>query len=328
MIIALNLHHPAPLREAKFSFQSRVDGGDDFMVLKTEKVQEEGLKHHEALLEETFGNPPSDKASSCDKLVNEDLHLMRVIPVLDLLGGIAVHARRGERETYQKLQGVLIERRAAAEGRPYQADPLDLIQAFREKLGRNEVYIADLDAIQGKGDNLSLIAEIAREASMDLLVDAGVRRDEEIRRLLDLGVEKVIVASETMEDLGAVSGIVERFGRARLIFSMDTKGRRVLWGSDRAPTNPDEVAARIKGLGINEVILLEMERIGTEAGVDIDFVTPLIRKVPELNILVGGGIRDKTDLIALKRIGASGALVATAFHTGRITQEDLHWIGG
>lgn len=253
---------------------------------------------------------------------------MRVIPVLDLLGGNAVHARRGERETYKMVQSVLAER----------ADPMDLVLAFREKLRRNEVYIADLDAIQGRGDNFGLITEMARRGSMDLLVDAGVKRDEEIRSLFDLGVEKVIVASETMEDLTALSGIVERFGTERLIFSMDMKGRRVLWGhrpersgrrpersegSDRAPTNPYEVAARIKGLGINEAILLEMERIGTEGGVDVDFTATLIQKVPELNILVGGGIRDRTDLIALKRIGASGALIATAFHNGRITKEDL-----
>lgn len=238
---------------------------------------------------------------------------MRVIPVLDLLGGIAVHARRGERETYKKVQSVLAE----------SADPIDLVLAFREKLKRTEVYIADLDAVQGRGDNFRLIAEIAREGSMGLLVDAGVRRDEEIRRLFDLGVEKVIVASETMEDLTALSGIVEWFGTERLIFSIDMKGRRVLWGSDRAPTNPYEAVAQIKRFGINEAILLELERIGMEGGVDADFVADLIRAAPGLNLIVGGGIRDVRDLLTLKRIGASGALVATAFHNGRITKEDL-----
>lgn len=247
--------------------------------------------------------------------------MMRVIPVLDLSEGVAVHARRGERETYQQVQSVLAKR----------ANPLDLTRAFREKLGRNEVYIADLDAIQGRGDNLSLIAEIAREGSIALLVDAGVKRDAEIRRLFALGVKKVIVASETTEDLITLSGIVERFGPERLIFSIDMKRRRVLWGhrpepsegSDRSLVNPYEVATRIKELGINEVILLEMERIGTESGVDIDFVADLIRTVPGLDLIVGGGVRDVTDLLALKRIGASGALVATTFHTGRITKEDL-----
>ncbi len=68
---------------------------------------------------------------------------MQLIPVLDLMRGVAVQARGGDRERYEPLRTVLA---ADAPG-----DPLALIQAYRDILGARECYVADLDAIQGDG---------------------------------------------------------------------------------------------------------------------------------------------------------------------------------
>ena len=74
---------------------------------------------------------------------------MDVIPVLDVRGGRALHARRGERAAYAVVDGVL--------GRG--DDPLALARAFRERLGRRRVYLADLDAITGTGDAVGLSSQ-------------------------------------------------------------------------------------------------------------------------------------------------------------------------
>lgn len=240
---------------------------------------------------------------------------MRVIPVLDLQGGLVVHAKGGERSRYGTLQSVLTKA----------PDPLSLTRAFREWLGLTEVYVADLDAIQGKGDNFQpLEGLILRDKGIQLLVDAGVRRAESVQRLFALGVSKVIVASEVLEGLDAVVEIIQVTGTRGLVFSIDMRGRRTLWRSDQgAISDPRGVALQVAKLGITEMILLEMDRIGTGIGVDTEVVADLVQTVPGVGFIVGGGVKDVTDLITLHRIGASGALVATALHEGRITKEDL-----
>ena len=87
---------------------------------------------------------------------------MRVIPVIDILNGIAVHAVRGKRSEYKPLVSVLCP----------SAKPSEIAFAFK-KLGFSRLYIADLDAIMKKSSNLAVIRQIAKSTGLDLMVDAG-----------------------------------------------------------------------------------------------------------------------------------------------------------
>ena len=87
---------------------------------------------------------------------------MKIIPVLDLLNGIAVHAMRGERNKYRPLQSVLNP----------SPDPLELAKAF-DSLGFDELYAADLDAILKDEEDFSVFTRIASETNLTLMVDAG-----------------------------------------------------------------------------------------------------------------------------------------------------------
>ena len=87
---------------------------------------------------------------------------MRIIPVLDLKGGVAVHAVRGRREDYTPVRSVLAG----------SADPVALARAFSTALGCRECYVADLDAIAGRGDHEITIRTIA-ELGLVVWLDAG-----------------------------------------------------------------------------------------------------------------------------------------------------------
>ena len=112
---------------------------------------------------------------------------MRVVPVIDLKDGTAVHAVRGERERYRPVRSVI----AGDDG-----DPVSLARAFRAELGLDELYVADLDAISGEGESSSSLAALAREARV--MVDAGVGEPGRARALLDLGAHRVVVGTETL----------------------------------------------------------------------------------------------------------------------------------
>ena len=141
---------------------------------------------------------------------------MRVIPVIDLKGGAAVHAVRGQRERYRPL------RRGLVAG----SDPLRVARAFREELGLDELYVADLDAIAGGSHHREVVAALAREARV--MVDAGVTGVAAVRPLLELGAARVVIGTETLADPAALGRLRAELPDAPLVLSLDHRGDRVL----------------------------------------------------------------------------------------------------
>ncbi|MGB4781582.1 HisA/HisF-related TIM barrel protein [Candidatus Methylomirabilis sp.] len=240
---------------------------------------------------------------------------MQVIPVIDILRGVAVHARRGERMAYRPIQSVLLQG----------ADPVALLRAYRDTFESEAVYVADLDAIMGSGDDLTIIAEMAAsEPQLEIIVDAGIRSVEQAKSLLDAGVSKVIVASESLASLDAAVQLLAALGADRALCSIDLKDRAVIWREPSTETrDPCEAATSLMSLGFREAIFLEMNKIGTGGGADTELLDRVTTAAPGMRFIVGGGITSVADLVRLKRVGASGVLLATALHDGTITRQDL-----
>lgn len=244
---------------------------------------------------------------------------MRIIPVIDILRGTAVHARRGERAAYRPVESVLVRG----------ADPLALLRAYCRVFEPATVYVADLDAIMGLGNNFGIIAEMAAsDPQRGFLVDAGIRSAQRARHLLRCGAAKIVIASESLERLDIAAELLAAVGPETVTFSIDLRDRLVLWreGSTE-PRDPYELAARLMRLGVREAILLEMDKIGTAGGADWTFLGRIIRAAPSMRVIVGGGIKTAAELQVLQRAGASGVLLATALHDGTITREDLVRVG-
>jgi phosphoribosylformimino-5-aminoimidazole carboxamide ribotide isomerase len=225
---------------------------------------------------------------------------MRVVPVIDLQNGTAVHAVRGERERY----------------RP-RGDPLAIARGIRDALGLDELYVADLDAIEGRGDNHAVIRALVSEARV--MVDAGIGEPERARALLELGVERVIVGTETLPDAGALDRLLPD-----AILSVDLRDGRALSPDPRLAGLPAlDVVARLHRAALREVIVLDLARVGTRAGPDVGLIAQIHAAFPDIELLAGGGVRDAEDLHALSDAGAAGALVATALHRGVIGPREL-----
>jgi len=238
---------------------------------------------------------------------------MRVIPVLDIRQGIVVHAVRGERADYRPVVSVLAER----------PDPLVVARAFRERLGLRELYVADLDALQGGAVQWDVLEGLVRDGAARLMVDAGVTDVESAGRLLDVGVRRVVVGSETLrgpEDLRALSAVPPD----RRTFSLDLRSGRVWTRYPRwADGPPWELLDELLRTGWTEVIVLDLSRVGTQAGPDTALLTEVRRRYPGLTLLTGGGVRHVGDLRRLQALGVDGVLVATALHRGTITAAHL-----
>jgi phosphoribosylformimino-5-aminoimidazole carboxamide ribotide isomerase len=238
---------------------------------------------------------------------------MRVVPVIDLKGGVAVHAVRGERERYRPVRGRI------GDG----SDPVGLARALRDRLGLDELYVADLDAIAGGTGSPDVVAALARDTRV--MVDAGTTGATAIAGLVELGVARVIVGTESLPGVQAFRRLRHELPDAPLVLSLDLRGGELLSPDPAlAGSGAADALARLVDAGAREVIVLDLLRVGSGEGLDLTLIAELHARFPDVELLAGGGVRDAADLDALADAGAAGALIATALHNGAITADDLH----
>ncbi len=241
---------------------------------------------------------------------------MKIIPVIDVFGGIAVHAVRGIRRNYQPLKSILSA----------SSDPLDVASSLKA-FGFSELYVADLDAISGGTVNSSLLKHIVNETELKLMVDAGVSNLERGREVRDCGVSKVIIGTETLPNISFVAEAIEALGFERVVVSLDLMGDKVLSGFDLGKlAEPITFLHELETLGVSQIIVLDLSKVGSRDGTNLAVVKKVLRHI-KIDVFVGGGVRDITDLIELKSLGVSAVLVATALHSGKISPENLKQAG-
>ncbi len=248
--------------------------------------------------------------------------MTRVIPVIDVKGGQVVRAVAGRREEYGPIWSALTPSCA----------PLAVAEAFREQFGFTELYVADLDAIQGREPDRDTAAELQRSGS-SLWLDAGVRDLAGASALQALGVAHIILALETLPGLPALDQVLGAISCERLAFSLDMKGGRVLAEPGRWPSaDAARLAAAVLDRGIGKLIVLDLAYVGGNgpSAAVLRLCRDLKRSYPEVEIITGGGVQNVADLRMLEAHGVSAALVASALHDGRITREllaseDLSW---
>lgn len=234
---------------------------------------------------------------------------MRIIPVLDILAGQVVRGVAGRRSEYRPIVSQLTS----------SCRPLDVAQAFRTHFGLTELYLADLDAIAGAAPSWPIHADL-RAHGFHLWVDAGVRDREQAAALAEQGIEGIVVGLETVSGPETLAALCQEFGSERMIFSLDLKGGQPL-GAVSAWRAPDawSIALQAVELGVQRLIVLDLERVGMGAGAGTDeLCRNLTERFPLLEIVAGGGVRDRSDLHRLERCGVRAALVASALHDGRL----------
>jgi len=236
---------------------------------------------------------------------------MRIIPVIDVKGGVVVHAVAGQREKYKPIKSKICP----------STDPLEVAKVFKN-IGFKELYLADLDSITGGKPCYTIYQNINKTTNLLLMVDAGVSNIEKFKELLKYGVTKVIVGTETLSDLQFLREVAHSY-RENLVVSIDLYGRKLLSLCEEVKNkDPLTVMLSFKDMGVKEFIVLDLSRVGTSKGIDLPFITEVVKNV-KASILVGGGVKDIHDLLKLRNIGVSGVLVATALHNQRITIDNL-----
>lgn len=226
--------------------------------------------------------------------------MFRIIFVLDIFNGRVVHAVRGERDRYQPIHK--FSRICDT------SDPLEIVKTLKPR----EVYIADLNRLQGMGDNFEVIRRISRLCSS--MVDLGAASLQDVKSGLNIA-STVVLGTET-SSLALIEEAAQRFPYA-INVSIDIKNGIVLTRDEKLNLDPLELIDILNSYQIKDLIILELSRVGTERGIDREFLKKAAIN-SDHDLLLGGGIRNLEDLKLLGELGIKGALVATSIHTGRI----------
>ncbi len=238
---------------------------------------------------------------------------MELIPVLDLKGGRAVHARRGQRASFAPVTGIYGSGDDAAA----------LARALSDALGVRRLYVADLDALAGAPAPDPAVGALAA-LGLELWVDAGVASADAAESLITFGAARAIVALETLPALEQLREIALRFDADHLAFSLDLRGGHPVAANPALATlDPGALAREAVLAGFDTILVIDLARVGSDGGPDDALLRRVRAAVPDARLIAGGGVRGVADMERLAALGCDGALVATALHDGRIRRADV-----
>ncbi len=245
---------------------------------------------------------------------------MRIIPVIDLRRGRAVRGRSGERHRY-----VPVKSRLAGPRGGDLSDPRALLVAYRDVLGIGTVYVADLDRIEGRGENDALLFRLLETVPrIRLLWDGGLTGATSGIGLCRNGRIAPVIGTETLRSIESLRSVQRPATAPRPILSLDLHAGGVVSRSPLvAPLSEEEILRQARRRGVRTAILLLLDQVGSAAGLPRERLQRLRRAAPDLELLAGGGIASIDDLLFLRDASFQGALLATALHDGILSPDDL-----
>jgi phosphoribosylformimino-5-aminoimidazole carboxamide ribotide isomerase len=232
---------------------------------------------------------------------------MQIIPVIDLLDGAIVHAKKGERQHYQPIKSLLTSSHK----------PLDIVSALFDIYSFKQLYIADLNAIQKienvYATNFSIIEAIAKRfPHLKLWIDAGVSNNTELIIWQKLDAT-IVLGTENFARLSNFLSLKNQLN-SQFVLSLDFMPHGYQ-GPAELLTNTEHWP--------QDVIVMSLANVGANQGMNIDLIKKMIAIAVGKNIYAAGGIRHAEDLNILKKMGVHGALIATTLHQQQLSAGEI-----
>ena len=200
----------------------------------------------------------------------------------------------------------------------YSSSPLSVAQDFKAQ-GATFLHIVDLDAALDQGNNVSLIEEIVAKSGLAVEVGGGIRSLDYAQKLIDCGVERIVVSTKALKDQAFLEELLKRFAE-RVALSLDIKdGRPAINGwKHTMAVDVDNILRYLERVGLNWLIYTDISRDGTLEGVNDEGIKDMKAKV-SMNLIASGGVATLGDLMKLKELAIWGAIVGKALYEKTFT---------
>jgi len=226
---------------------------------------------------------------------------MTIFPAIDLKDGKAVRLTKGLMES----------------AKIYSDEPWELVKTF-EQMGAEWVHLVDLNgAFAGEPKNLEQIQKIRENCNVKLELGGGIRDEETIKRYLDLGIDRVILGSIAVKNADFVKEMAAKYPVVVGIDAIDGYVAVEGWG-EVSEMKATDLARAFADAGVEAIICTDVGKDGTLSGVNVEFTLDIAR-ASGISTIASGGVRDESDIEALKATGEiDGVIIGKAYYEGTI----------
>jgi phosphoribosylformimino-5-aminoimidazole carboxamide ribotide isomerase len=230
---------------------------------------------------------------------------MYLFPAIDIIGGQVVRLLKGD----------------YGQRTTYGSDPLSQAKRFADA-GATYLHVVDLDGARtGEPVNLPIIERICRETGLTVEVGGGVRDEQTIDRLLEAGVQRIVLGTAALTDWPWFERLAHQSHLAdRLVLGLDArKGKLAIGGWERTiETTALEIAERVAGWPLAGIVFTDIATDGTLEGPNLES-TRRIAEATDVPVVASGGVGTLEHLRALRELPIFGAIVGRALYEQRFT---------
>jgi phosphoribosylformimino-5-aminoimidazole carboxamide ribotide isomerase len=224
---------------------------------------------------------------------------MRILPAIDILDGKVVRLFQGN----------------YAQAKFYSHDPAHIAQTFSEQ-GYSSLHVIDLAG--AKLGSPQALKEIKAILALDLeiQVGGGIRSLQTVHEYLDLGVKRVIIGTQALQEPSFIDELLKAFPSKSIIVSLDVRNGK-LATNGWLQEHPHSIEMHLNLLekqGIKQVIITDITRDGTLSGINSSLYKPVVKAFQNLDLYAAGGITSQSDIEQLEQMGMAGAIIGRSFY--------------
>jgi phosphoribosylformimino-5-aminoimidazole carboxamide ribotide isomerase len=234
---------------------------------------------------------------------------MQIIPAIDLIDGKCVRLTEGD----------------YAQKKIYNEDPLEVAKAF-EGVGLMRLHLVDLDGAKaGEVVNWKVLEKIANQTSLKIDFGGGIKKEATLKTVLDTGAAYATIGSLAVNNRPLFEEWIERFGAGVFMLGADVYEEKIAIGGWLEKTDIDVYTFMQSYInkGLTQLFCTDIQKDGKLEGPSVELYQKIIAQFPSLYFIASGGVSNRQDLVELKKIGCSAAIVGKAIYENRITLAEL-----
>ena len=234
---------------------------------------------------------------------------MTIIPAIDIINGKCVRLTKGD----------------YAQQKVYNENPVEVAKQFADA-GLQRVHIVDLDGAKaGKIINLGVLESIASATNLVIDFGGGIKNINDVSNVFSAGASIATIGSLAVKHPEIVEEWLMEFGTDKFLIGADVLDEKIKisgWLEDGG-IDIFTFIGKMIGLGAHNIFCTDISKDGVMAGPSVDLYKKIIEQHPEINLIASGGVTTINDVVELKAIGCSGAIIGKAIYEGNITLQQL-----